>query len=223
MAASHRAHASAPRTPAPAMPRARRAGVLLLASVLALAALAPVAAPAQERPPGAVSGPPGQDAAGLREEIERLRGRVDELGIELQRQERLLGALAARFPDAVPQASPVPPPALQSSTAPPLPAASPPRRDAAAPAPLPRGAPPGPQESSAPALIVMVGNDGALTLEGRPAALPTLGYALRAAAGGDVTRRVVVGAEPKASPAQVGEVVSALSQSGFGRITITGP
>ncbi len=211
MAASHRAHASAPRTPAPATPRVRRAGVLHLASVLALAALAPVAAPAQERPPGAVSGPPAQDAAGLREEIERLRGRVDELGIELQRQERLLGVLAARAPDAV-QASPVPPPA-----------APPPRRDAAAPAPPPRTAPPALQESSAPALIVMVGNDGALTLEGRPAALPTLGYALRAAAGGDVTRRVVVGAEPKASPAQVGEVVSALSQSGFGRITITGP
>ncbi|MGI3776693.1 MAG: ExbD/TolR family protein, partial [Janthinobacterium lividum] len=77
--------------------------------------------------------------------------------------------------------------------------------------------------SDAPALIVMVGNDGALTLEGRPASLPTLGYALRAASGNDPTRRVVVGAEPKASPAQVGEVVSALSQSGFGRITITGP
>ncbi len=69
----------------------------------------------------------------------------------------------------------------------------------------------------------MVGNDGALTLEGRPSALPTLGYALRAAAAGDLTRRVVVGAEPRASPAQVGAVVSALSQSGFGRITITGP
>ncbi len=192
MAASDRAHA----------PR--------LVPALALAALVPLAALAQERPPGAVSGPAGQDAAGLREEIERLRGRVDELGIELQRQERLLGALSVRAPEPA---------------APPAPAAPPPpaRRDVAAPAPAAAGARPAPPESNAPALIVMVGNDGALTLEGRPAALPTLGYALRAAAGGDATRRVVVGAEPKASPAQVGEVVSALAQSGFGRITITGP
>ncbi|MGI4975541.1 MAG: ExbD/TolR family protein [Janthinobacterium lividum] len=194
MAASDQAHASAP--PTPPAPRRRSR----LAPALALAALVPLSAPAQERLPGAASAPPAQDAAALRDEIERLRGRIDELGIELQRQDRLLGALAARAPDATPQ----PPPARPAI--------------AAAPAQKPL-----PAESSAPALIVMVGNDGALTLEGRPASLPTLGYALRAASGNDPTRRVVVGAEPKASPARVGEVVSALSQSGFGRITITGP
>ena len=220
MAASDQAHANAPRTTAsgPATPRlSRRAALLRLALALALVGLVPVAGLAQERPPGAVPGPPGQDVAGLREEIERLRGRVDELGIELQRQERLLGALAARLPDAATQA------AGPLAAAMPAPSPVPPPRRDAAPASAARTASGGPPESSAPALIVMVGNDGALTLEGRPAALPTLGYALRAAAGGDVTRRVVVGAEPKASPAQVGEVVSALSQSGFGRITITGP
>ncbi len=217
MAASDQAPAQAPRTtaPGPAKPTPpRRTGVLRLAPALVLAGLVPVAALAQERAPGAVPAPLGQDVAGLHDEIERLRGRVDELGIELQRQERLLGALAARPPDAAAQAAA--PPAA------PVPATTP-RRDAAAPAPAARNASPAPPESSAPALIVMVGNDGALTLEGRPAALPTLGYTLRAAAGGDVTRRIVVGAEPKASPAQVGDVVSALSQSGFGRITITGP
>lgn len=184
------------RTPESTPPAPRRR--FRLASALALAALVPLSALAQDRRPGAASAPPPQDTAALHDEIERLRGRIDELGVELQRQDRLLGALAARPPEAA---------------APPAPA-----RPAAAPVPKPS-----PPQSDAPALIVMVGNDGALTLEGRPASLPTLGYALRAASGNDPTRRVVVGAEPKASPAQVGEVVSALSQSGFGRITITGP
>lgn len=202
--------------------------VLRCAVVLALGVLMPWAGVAQDRAPGVASGPPGQDVAGLHEEIERLHGRVDELSIELQRQERMLGALAARMPDAAGARAPDglggsvasgAPAADVASPAIANPAPRPARRDAAAK----QASPAVPPDSTASALIVMVGNDGALTLEGRPAALPTLGYALRAAAGGDATRRVVVGAEPKASPAQVGEVVSAVSQSGFGRITITGP
>ena len=81
-------------------------------------------------------------------------------------------------------------------------------------------APPAPAPDL-PALIVMVGGDASLTLQGRPVALPTIGLALQAAAGGDASRRVVVGAEPGVSPARVGEVVGAVSQAGFGRITIT--
>lgn len=208
-----------------ARPFPRPAGpVLRCAVVIALGVLMPWAGVAQDRAPGVVSGPPGQDVAGLHGEIERLHGRVDELGIELQRQERMLGALAARMPDAAGTRAPDGPGGSVASGAPVAevasPAPRPARRDAAA---AKQASPAVPADSTASALIVMVGNDGALTLEGRPAALPTLGYALRAAAGGDATRRVVVGAEPKASPAQVGEVVSAVSQSGFGRITITGP
>jgi biopolymer transport protein ExbD len=227
MAASGPAPAAMACTSPPGLGRPffRPAGpVLRCAAVLALGVLTPWAGVAQDRAPGVVSGPPGQDVAGLHMEIERLHGRVDELGIELQRQERMLGALAARMPDAAGARAPDGPGGSVASGAPAAdvanPALRPVRRDAAA---AKQASPAVPPDSTASALIVMVGNDGALTLEGRPAALPTLGYALRAAAGGDATRRVVVGAEPKASPAQVGEVVSAVSQSGFGRITITGP
>ena len=182
-----------------------------------------VAAGAQERPPGAVSGPGVSQDAGLRQELDGLRGRIDELGIELQRQERMVGALLAR-PGGTGVASADVAAPLGSAPGGPAPApggvVTLPRSETTS---RPLRVDPRAEGSTAAALIVMVGNDGALTLEGRPAALPTLGYALHAAAGGDVTRRIVVGAEPKASAAQVGEVVSAVSQSGFGRITITGP
>ncbi len=188
-----------------------------LAVLAPLGSATPLAAPAlaQQRPPGTVSGPAAAQDPALRQQLDILRGRVDELGIELQRQERMLGALLAR-PPAGPAAAADPPAA--PAPAPDPPRAPPPAAQQAHPQPDPHEA-----ASRAPALIVMVGNDGALTLEGRPAALPTLDYALKAAAAGDVTRRVVVGAEPEASPAQVGEVVAAVSRSGFGRITITGP
>ncbi len=170
-------------------------------------------------PPPSAAPSPVREAASpaeiaLGEAVQRLAGRVDELSRQVQRQEQDLGALAARTGPAAPPA-PVPPgPAVAALAAPPP----------AAPArPLARPAPAAAQGSTLPALIVMVGGDASVTLQGRPVALPTIGFALQAAADGDASRRVVVGAEPGVSAARVGEVVGAVSQAGFGRITITGP
>lgn len=186
----------------------------------AFPAAPPQAVPAAPRP-GAVdlgpqAPPPGPPAspdelaefAALRAQLQELTGRVDELSRQLLDQERSLGALAVRAP-------------LPDARGEGLPAQAAPVAAASAPV-LAR--PPAPAvESSLPALIVMVGGDGGVTLQGRPVVLPTLGFALRAAAAGDASRRIVIGAEPGVDAARVGAVVGTVSQAGFGRITITGP
>ncbi len=191
---------------------ARWPGVLGFALVLPMLTLSATAQTGTARTEAQAVATPDEVAA-LRDRVASLSGRLDELSLQLQRQERLLGALSARL----------------SSDAPPAVPPSPPPAPGARPAPQPAGAPPavpGPAarpDSNLPALIVMVGPEGALTLAGRPVALPTLGFALRAAANGDPSRRVVVGSEPEAGAERVGAVVAAVAQAGFGRITITGP